>query len=343
MRARGFLETENDRTIFRAAQPVWHAFAQNTWCCLLGTGPRALPGYHQDNPRALDLRPRQEFPQGRESLLPAQARQVERGVGGGVAARELLAKPPLKRRERGRSPALDRRRRRLRAGSLGPMVTGLACRKFRVGTRLRKLRQTASRPARDAPRHVKPELDLFRAQPPEPGRSGGREVFIHGSGTSAAGRRTTTSPACPNIACPGAPRHPPSRRKYRRGRVPVMAEPVSWAIIRRRNGEEDEPRQGRSAAIQKRQSVSPDRAVDGDRPYRQRQLNPWPADRAAGQFALPRGARRKHRICCECISAAPASQDFLAVRARSIVSEKVARSDHIGFGDFASIDQNAPD
>ena len=41
-------------------------------------------------------------------LLPAQAMQVERGVGGGVAARELLAKPPLKRRERGRSPALDR-------------------------------------------------------------------------------------------------------------------------------------------------------------------------------------------------------------------------------------------
>ena len=163
VRARGFLETEDDRTIFRAAQPVWHAFAQYTWRCLPGRGALALAGHHKDKPRALDLRPRQEFPQGGESLLPAHAMQVDRGVGRGAAARELLAKPPLKRRERGRSLALDRRRRRLRAGSFGQIVTYLTHLKLRILSRLRKLWRTTPRPARDALRHGKPELDLCRA------------------------------------------------------------------------------------------------------------------------------------------------------------------------------------
>src|SRR5580704_15778684 len=176
--------------------------------------------------------------------------KVERGVGRGTAARELLAQPPLKRRERGRSLARDRRKTRFRAGSLGQMGTCLARLKLRFISRLRGLRRTASRPARDAPRHVKPELDLFRAQPPEPGLAGGREVFIHGSGASSAGRSTTTSPAC-RISPARAPASSPEPKKISARAGPVMAEPVSCAIIRRRNGEGDEPRQGRSAAIQK--------------------------------------------------------------------------------------------
>ena len=176
----------------------------------------ALAGHHQDKPRALDLRPRQEFPQGNESLLPAHAMQVDRGVGRGTAARELLAKPPLKRRERGRSLSLDRRRRR-RAGSFGRIATGLARLKLRVISRPRKRRRTAPRPARDAPRHVKPELDLLRAQQPEPGRPGEGKFSFTGPAPLRRAEEQRRRPRA-EYRLPARPRHPPSRRKYRRGR-----------------------------------------------------------------------------------------------------------------------------
>ena len=96
----------------------------------------------------------------------------------------------------------------------------------------------------------KPELDFFRAQSPEPGFSGRRKVFIHGPGASSAGIRTTTSPAC-RISPARAPASSPETKKISARAGPSMAEPVSWAIMRRRNGEGNELRQGSSAAIQK--------------------------------------------------------------------------------------------
>jgi hypothetical protein len=178
MRTLGFLETNDDRMIEGLAQPVRYALAQNTRCGYPRNTTLALAGHDEDEPRAFDLRLRQEVPQREESFLPAHAVEVDRGIGRGAAARKLLPKPPFKRRQRGRG-----RRRGIKGGGVlafdrrrGPFIVGFYARgtelHVRVVLRLRRRRQTASRPARDALRHVQPKLDLFRAQPPEPGLAG---------------------------------------------------------------------------------------------------------------------------------------------------------------------------
>lgn len=113
MRARGLLETGDDGIIFRAAKPIRDACSQYTRREL---GRRAIPlaRYHQHEPRAIALRPQEEFSQREESLLAAHAVQVDLGFGRGAATRELLPQPPFDGRRPHRWRGL---RRSFRSGS----------------------------------------------------------------------------------------------------------------------------------------------------------------------------------------------------------------------------------
>ena len=161
MRARRFLEANDDGMIEGLAQPVWHALPQDTRGAFPKAAASALSGDDQDKPCSFALGSRQELPQCDKSFLLAHPMEVDCGFGRGTAAGKLLAQPPLKRGERGRGFGFGGRWRPSRIGfPFDFRVLGL---NLRLWLRLRRLRQTASGPARDVAGHVKPKLNFFRA------------------------------------------------------------------------------------------------------------------------------------------------------------------------------------
>ena len=140
--------------------------------------------------------------------------------------------------------------------------------------------------------------DVTRHVGPEPATSSPVRVLRRRVLTSPAvprGQSTVNRAGVPDHARPSCPppRAEPRKRSARAG--PRMAEPVSCAIISRRNALMGPPSPtGRSAADPERQAVGPQRAVDRDRAQR-RQEEPRRPRSAPRRDRAPRPKRRRCR------------------------------------------------
>src|SRR5271154_1295511 len=163
--------------------------------------------------------------------------QVERGVDGAAPAGELALEPTFDRRER--------RRRLLRRPALQNLGRGWRRTGRLTRIRVRRRRQRRAASPRNPARDFGPQRDLLVAEAPQAMRALRR--LLHG--WSPRGRSTTSSPWCliPPARAPAASPLP-KKRSARAG--PTIAEPVSWAIISRRNARGVSSAHGNSASIQ---------------------------------------------------------------------------------------------
>src|SRR5271166_1560629 len=177
----------------------------------------------------------QEAAQRLVGLRLGEAVQVEYAVDRRASARQLTPQPTLDRRQR----------RRLAGLGIGGRPGGgrRVGRRLRL-QRLRRRRQARPAPSRDAARDLGPQRNLLVAEAPQTMR---RPSLLHG--LSPTGKSTVKSPrwrTAPARA-PAAP-PPPKNRSARAG--PTIADPVSCAIMRRRNGRGAPSIHGSSASIQ---------------------------------------------------------------------------------------------
>src|ERR1700733_4824133 len=241
MRAPGFLEAEHDRAQVGLTQPLRGKPLEPP--ALVRPPAKlidrpAFAGDDDDQPRAARLRMAQEAAQSLMRLGLSQSVQIERRVDSGASPRKLAFEPPFDRRERrcgglrrpgGRRLSGDRRRDGRPGGSHG----------------IRRNRQGRASPSRDRARDLGPERDLLVAQAPQTLRAGRR--LLHRS--SPCGRSTTNSAGW-RIAPARAPAASPLPKKRSARAAPTIAEPVSCAIMSRRNGWGVLSTQGSSASIQ---------------------------------------------------------------------------------------------
>src|SRR3984885_4306848 len=242
MRASGFLEAEHDRAQIGLAQPLRGEPLERPALVRPPAELIARPafaGHDDDQPRPARLRMAQEAAQSLMRLRLGQPMQIERRIDRGASARQFALESPFDRRER-RGGGL----RRPGGGGVGRGFW----RQGRGSGRpygVQRRRQGRAAPPGDAARDFGPERDLLVGQAPQ-ALAGRRRVF---HGPSPRGR-STTNLAESRMAPARSPAASPLPKKRSARAAPMIAEPVSWAIMSLRNGRGVSSTQGSSASIQ---------------------------------------------------------------------------------------------